>query len=220
LLLSSLLTFGGLLLLLDQTKVPLYAILLLPSVCLALGAAWSGGLAWAMRGHRSTWVRVAAGVASAGLLVGIGVEGGRAYQRDFDASTQVSPYQAVGSQIDEALPPGAGVLGPERYWWALRAHPYLSLRSIWFQWTALAAATRQSPQLTDWFARSGAESLIVNIDISDDVHAFPEALQTEFWSYIDECTTLVAELPNLNYFLTRVYAIRQPAEGSCAGSGS
>ena len=30
--------------------------------------------------------------------------------------------------------PRARVFGPERWWWALHAHPYLSLRSVWWQW--------------------------------------------------------------------------------------
>ena len=30
--------------------------------------------------------------------------------------------------------PVARVFGPERWWWALHTHPYLSLRSVWWQW--------------------------------------------------------------------------------------
>jgi 4-amino-4-deoxy-L-arabinose transferase-like glycosyltransferase len=217
LLLASLITFSGLLMLLDQTKVPLYSILLLPSLCLMLAAAWTGGLRWTMQ--RRAWPPFAAMLASVALLVVIGVDGGRAYQLDFDESTQVSPYLAVGEEIDAALVPGAGLLGPERYWWALHAHPYLSIRSIWFQWTALATSTRQTPQLADWFARSGADFLIVNVDIRDDIHAFPQPLQAQFWSYLDQCATLIADLPNVNYFPTQVYAILRPAEGACAGFG-
>jgi hypothetical protein len=85
-------------------------------------------------------------------------------------------------------------------------HAYdVSLRSIWFQWTTVAVATGQSPQLADWIVGSGADSLIVNVNIRDDVRDFPQTLQVQLWSYVSQCTTLVADLPNANYFETQVY---------------
>ena len=213
LLLVSLGTFALLLALLDQTKVPLYAILLLPSICLALAAFWTGVLAWALRGRL---LRLAIGAAAAAALVAVGLEGLAAYQADFAEATQVTPYLALGQQIESAVAPDASVLGPERWWWPLHDHQYLSLRSIWFQWAAAASKGGDSPRFVDWVTRSQADSLIVNVNVRADIHAFPESLQMQFWSYVERCTTQVGDIQDANYFDVEVYAVRRPAPDGCA----
>ena len=213
LLLVSLGTFALLLALLDQTKVPLYAILLLPSICLALAAFWTGVLAWALRGRL---LRLAIGAAAAAALVAVGLEGLAAYQADFAEATQVTPYLALGQQIESAVAPDASVLGPERWWWPLHDHQYLSLRSIWFQWAAAASKGGDSPRFVDWVTRSQADSVIVNVNVRADIHAFPESLQMQFWSYVERCTTQVGDIQDANYFDVEVYAVRRPAPDGCA----
>ena len=208
LLLASLVTFCVLLLLLDQTKVALYAIVLLPSLCLALAAAWSGLLGWIWRSPSRPWLRLVAAAASLCVLVVIGQEGVRAYQVDFAEAAQVTPYLGLGQQIEAALPPDARIMGPERWWWALHDHPYLSLRSIWWQWGIAASSAQQPPpRFLDWVARSQTDVVIVNINVRGDVESFPEALQAQFWEFIDGCTTLVTIIPNPNYFDTEIYAV-------------
>src|SRR5262249_22665324 len=49
LLLLTLIVFGGLLLVVDQTKTPLYAVLLVPSLCAVLASAFVQMLRWAWR---------------------------------------------------------------------------------------------------------------------------------------------------------------------------
>jgi hypothetical protein len=216
LLLTSLVTFGGLLLLLDQTKVPLYAIILLPSICLALAAAWTAVLGWAWRPARRVWLRLLTGATSVCLLLIIVREGVRAYQVDFAQASAVTPYLGVGQQIRDALPDDARVMGPERWWWALHDHQYLSLRSVWWQWgLAAGASSQQPPRFRDWVTRTQTDVVIVNINVRDDLLSFPEVLQTQFWDFIDQCTTLVTDIPNPNYFDTEIHAVNRGAS-ACA----
>jgi hypothetical protein len=101
-------------------------------------------------------------------------------------------------------------MGPERWWWALHDHPYLSLRSIWWQWSLAADSSgQQLPQFLDWVIRTQTDVVIVNINVRDDVLSFPEPLQAQFWDFIERCTTLVTDIPNPNYFDTEIYAVHR-----------
>jgi hypothetical protein len=200
----SLVGLGGLLLLLDQTKTPLYASVLLPSVCLCLAAACVGAVSASKSMRRATRLAI---VGALGLLgVVLALESVHAYTVDWTEAATVTPYLPLGALVAEPVPPGALVLGPERWWWALHDRPYVSLRNIWFQWTALAHAGQQ-PEFADWMVRLHPASIIVNINVRDDVLAFPPALQAQFWEYMQRCTTLAADIPNPNYFETEVYAV-------------
>jgi hypothetical protein len=211
---SSLVIFAGLLLLLDQTKVGLYTIALLPSVCLALASLLTGALGWARR-RRDLSVRVASGAASLGLLLAVVVDGQRAHGLTLAQAEEVSEYAAVGQQIERALPPGGHVLGPERWWWAAHTHPYLSLRSTWWQWLA-----GWDPEFVDGVSWADADGVIVNDNVRADVLHFPEAVQQRFWSYLRLCTTRVAEISDANYFGIEVYRVNRPAldRARCTGS--
>ena len=146
----------------------------------------------------------------------VSLEGLAAYQADFAEATQVTPYLALGQQIESAVGPSGSVIGPERWWWPLRDHHYLSLRSLWFQWTAAANSGGESPRFVDWVTRAQADSLIVNVNVRADIHAFPESLQMQFWSYVERCTTQVDDIQDANYFDVEVYAVLRPAPDGCA----
>ena len=167
-LLVSLIGCGGLLLLLDQTKTSLYAILLLPSVCMALAAASVTWVGWGLHQARTIWRRVTIGSVAGAIAVCIALEGAHAYQVDWLEAASVTPYLPLGAQIDSAIAPDTVVLGPERWWWVLREHPYVSLRSTWFQWAA-AASTGGSPQFADWVIRTHPATIIVNVNVRGDV---------------------------------------------------
>src|SRR2546422_1995551 len=53
---------------------------------------------------------------------------------------------------------------------------YASLRSIWWQWWADPSPNKQ---FAAWVAATQADAIIVNDNIRDDIHAFPEALRSE-----------------------------------------
>src|SRR5205085_12019192 len=43
--------------------------------------------------------------------------------------------------------------------------------------------------------------------IRDDVQAFPGPLQDQFWSFIHQCTSMVAEVDDPTYFDTQIYRV-------------
>ena len=104
---SSLLAFAGLLLVLDQTKTPLYAIILFPSLCLALAALLTAALHWAWRVGQPAWLRLLAGALSLGLAFSIGSDAVRNYQLSLTQSAAAGLYLDVGGEIESSLPPGA-----------------------------------------------------------------------------------------------------------------
>lgn len=215
LLLLSVATFTAALTLLDQTKVPLYSVLLWPSICLAVAAGVSALLGWARRSQLPVWLRLSPGLMALLVLPGVGLEGVAAYCADWVEASQVTPYLAVAEQIEAAVPPGSRLLGPERWWWPLHDHHYVSLRSVWFQWSAAAVAARHEPEFVDWMTRGQPDSVIVNVNARADIHAFPDALQQQFWQFIERCTSLVADLDDPTYFDTQVYEVLRPPPDGC-----
>jgi 4-amino-4-deoxy-L-arabinose transferase-like glycosyltransferase len=205
LLLSSLVIFGCLLFVVDQTKTPLYAIILVPSICLSV-AVLSTKL-WNLRSRRLNVVISRVVLMAVGLA--IAKDGFAAYQTYLAQAAQVSQYLGVGVHLEEAIGPGAHILGPERWWWALHDHPYASLRSIWWQWSARADPS-QTPQFEQWVTSTQADAIIVNDNVRDDIHAFPEALQQQFWAYISACTTPVLDLTDASYLRIEVDRITRP----------
>lgn len=207
LLLVNIVVFGGLLLLLDQTKAPLYAIALVPALCLGL----AGGVHYVLRGTSGLLRMTCAGaclVASAVVLL----EGVHVYRVDLTRASSVSPYLMIGQQIESELQPASSVLGPERWWWALHEHPYLSLRNIWFQWVARANATGQTPRFSDWIPPHTSPYVVVNNNVRDDIRDFPPPLQAQFKAFLDGCTTQIGEVDDPNaYFDTQIYQVT----GSC-----
>ena len=172
LLFLSALVFAAGLAVADRTKAPLYAIVLLPSVCISLAAASVAALTWAWR---SGQLALRLGSIAAGVVISasLAAEGVRAYQAELTAADEVTPYLAYGQRIAAFIEPGAAVLGPERWWWALHDHPYTSLRSVWFQWASRADETGSEPNFADWVNHSGAEQMIVNVNVRADIRAFP-----------------------------------------------
>jgi 4-amino-4-deoxy-L-arabinose transferase-like glycosyltransferase len=176
----------------DQTKTPLYAILLVPSICLLLAASWSA------LPRNVLWL-----VATAVLTGAIVYDGLGAYTVDRAESQQVTAYQAVGDRIEGALPMDGVVLGPERFWWAAHDHSYISLRSLWFQWASAGGAVPFAQLAARWQPRS----IIVNNNVRDDIRAFPPELATEFWTYVGACAQPRAEFDDPTYFDIQIYLI-------------
>jgi hypothetical protein len=201
---SSLVIFAGLLLLVDHTKSSIYAIALLPSICLALSRLLTDAPATLRRWHRGLSL-ASSGVAAALIVLVLG-EGQAAHQLTLEQAQQVSPYASVGQQIEQALTPGARVLGPERWWWALHSHPYLSLRSVWWQWM-----NAHEPAFLDGTSWPDADAVVVNDNVRDDVLHFPDFVQERFWSFVTTCTTRIAALDDRTYFGIQVYRVIKPS---------
>jgi hypothetical protein len=205
--------FAVLLALLDQTKTPLYASILLPALCVAVAAAWVGMLRWAWQ-RGPSGVRLATGAASLGLVITIAAEAAQAYRLSLTQATAAGQYLGVGRGVARSLRPGARVLGPERWWWALHDHPYVSVRNLLFQWTASAARVNDSgptPEFGDWVTWANPDSVVVNDNVRGDVRDFPDKVQQQFWTFIDVCTQRVAYLNDPTYLEIEVYEILKPS---------
>jgi hypothetical protein len=192
---SSLIVFAAGLLLLDHGKSSVYAIALVPSVCLALSRLCSGSIAWVWRTNPLLSMRLLAAALGAMLLARACLDGVFAYQLTLAQADEVSAYGAVAQQLDRAISPAARVYGPERWWWALHTRPYLSLRSVWWQW---------SNGLQPPFA---PDTIVVNDNVRADILLFPEPIQQRFWTFIRECTTRAATIEDPNYFGIEVYRV-------------
>ena len=202
LLLLSIVTFTALLALLDRTKVPLYAVLLWPSICVCVAVAAVDAARWGLSRSEAKRARPAAAVVAAALAATLAWDSAVGYQAEWFAADRVTPYLALGEQIGAALPEGAVIVGPERWWWALREHPYVSLRNLWFQWSAGLAADFHAQ-----VAAMKADTLVLNVNTEADIGAFPPTLQAQFWKYIADCTEQVARFDDANYFDTTVYRV-------------
>jgi hypothetical protein len=193
---------------------------LLPAVCLALAVLGVDLWRWAMDRGRHTWLRAATPVLAAGLALSIGAPGLLAYQHSLDQAAHVSQYAGVGEQIQHLLPTGGYVLGPERWWWPLRDHPYLSLRSLWWQWLSAPTTGVQVPTFTDGQPWQHADSIVVNDNVRDDLRDFPPAVQARFWAFIAACTTPVGEVDDATYFDIQIYQVTMRADSPPPGCES
>ena len=220
LLLSSLLVCQGLLAALDVTKAPLYAILLVPPVCLALAAFATAALGWLSRTGRGPSVRLISLGAGVAVLAIIAVEGGVAYQADGIRAEQTSSYLDLGNRMERSLPSGARVLGPERWWWPLHDHPYLALRNLWRQWEVAAAAGEQTPRFQDWVTRADSDFVVVNEDVRQDLSVYPQALQDQVWAFLGDCSTAWGDWTDPTYGEIELRQVIRPLPDgpSCKGA--
>ena len=212
-LLFSLLVLAGGLALLDATKAPLYGVLLLPSVCVALAGSATAALRWVWR-SAGVPLRVVACSLAVCLLATMELEGLAAYQADRARVVATSGYQELGDRIEASVPPEARVLGPERWWWPLHDHPYLALRNVWRQWELAAAAGERMPQFQAWLARDDAQFVVINDDVRQDITVFPEALQRQFWAFLDTCSVPWADWSDVTYGDIQVRRVASAGPGA------
>jgi hypothetical protein len=174
--------------LVDATKAPLYALPLVPGVCMALALPMGRLVRWA-------WSRQAPVHRTAGLLALAVVgyftwEGIQLYRDDLIAARVVPPYEEVGQTIAASIPSGAQVAGAERWQWALRTHPYLALNSLWLQSQIQRDRTGEAPAVRELMREAGIQYILVNDNVRGDIRRQPDSLQQSFWSFLETCTTL------------------------------
>jgi 4-amino-4-deoxy-L-arabinose transferase-like glycosyltransferase len=182
--------------LLDQTKAPLYALPLLPAICVAFAIVLDH-----MLGARDAWGSMLRGFALV-LMLGVSIEGAAAIVRDLKRMPGVTPYADIVTAIDSAIPQDAGVTGAARFAWGLRAHPYAELR-------ALSLSTRTQP-LRDALGAHGVRYVLVDADVRAALERpdFYGAAFVNAWNdLIERCTTLVGELDDATWQRIEIRAI-------------
>jgi len=194
LLAASLLTFAVLLALLEQTKTPLYALVLWPGLCLAVAMSATALARWAIKGPGLGVVRVGAVAAVIAFVGLVGWDGREGYRTDWEQMGEVTNYGALGSQIAASLPPQAPVVGEYRWWWPLRDHPYLGLNTIYLQARASFAGSGQMPDLSALIAPAldgdAPGFILTNNSFAGAPFDFPPDFRQQFWDWMAACTTL------------------------------
>jgi hypothetical protein len=223
LLASSLLTFAVCLALLEQTKTPLYTLVLWPGICLAAAMSLTALARWAIRGPGLGVVRVGAVAAVIALVALLGWDGRQGYRTDWEQMGEVTNYRALGSQIAASLPPQAPVLGDYRWWLPLRDHPYLGLNTIFSQARAAFARSGQLPDLAALIAPAldgGAPGFILtNNSFAGAPFDFPPGLRQQFWEWMTACTTLAQAWDDRTYGRIELHRLESERPG-CLSPGS
>ncbi|MCA9972463.1 MAG: hypothetical protein KC425_19715 [Anaerolineales bacterium] len=212
-LLASLVVFGGGLALLEGTKAPLYAVILLPAVCILFARA---GVEWLRGGRRQTAV---------GLLLAAVVlaEGGLTYAVNLRRAVQATPYAVAGQQLRAALPrdlpPETAVVAFERWWWALQPeHPVLIWYNLWEQWR-VAQARPAPPTLPELVSDTPAGVLVVSPVDWSAVQRYPPRLQAEFGHLLRACAAEIGRVADPAYGELTLYRLNRAPDGGlrCAG---
>ena len=201
----SLVIFGGLLALIDSTKAPVYAVSLAPSVCVLMAAAV--GLV-AQRSKQHPWLLVP----TLGLLVLVTAEGIGTHWVDRRAAAAAGDYLAVGRRMNASLTRGAGVLGADRWWWALPDHPYFSLNALFLRWQWMARQDHQPAELSRFIDETRADYVIVNNDVRGQIARYPDRLQRQFRDFLRQRTRLVAEWNDPTYERIEIHRLERASE--------
>jgi hypothetical protein len=138
----------------------------------------AAALAAAADRSRRGAARTLRGLAVALLLIWVGADGLAGYGFVANAGSRVSPYRGVGQRLAASIEPRATVLGSQRWWWALRAFPYLSLTAQWELWKGEQRAGRD-PDFSRMLERVGAVYLILDNDTRGDLTRAPAQLQQQ-----------------------------------------
>ena len=213
--------FLGMLSFVEQTKAPGYAFVFVPSLCILFALCGVAGLPrhtgrgfrWAWR-QRQTWVRQVILIALCGTLGLVILEGGLAYWIDRSQARQVSAYEEVGAQIEASLPEGARILGTDRWWWPLRTHSYLAFINLVGQW--LDAEEKGVPvEFSRLINRYTIHIILVNDNVRGEITRYPEALQSQFWAFIENCTIPLKDWTDKTYGRLEVYKVAEMPAKNC-----
>lgn len=208
--LFGLVIFFALLTLLEATKAPIYSILFLPPLCIALAAGWVDLVHWWNSGKARHFL---AHWALAGLIIGIPtlaiIEGMGGYWIDYQQAIREMGYLEAGREIKAYLAPNARILSAERWWWALHDHPYLSTNNLFGRWVAHTDDNDETSDFADMVRQIQIDTVIVNDNVRDGLPLYPQELQRQFQQFLADCGSLVTELTFENYGFIEIYHIRQ-----------
>lgn len=207
-LIASLLAFEAGLAMFDRTKAPIYALILLPSLCI-ISALFIGFLlqaAWSDRYRLE--LRLSLGALGIFLLGIILAEGFYVYYRNYQQALIVSPYEQVGDQLRSSLIPEDAVLGAERWWWPMREHRYVSLRNLYSQWLRDNQHSSFPPEFSDQVSVNELDVILINDNVRGDISRYSTEFQGQFWHFVERCTSLLDELEDRTYGEITVYRVR------------
>lgn len=207
-LLASILAFEVSLIIIDQTKAPIYSLVLLPSLYLAI-AVFLGFLTEYLRDDTNKYhFRMLAGLTGGAIMTLVLLEGGSIYLRDYDDAVNVSSYDQVGQRIRSYLGSGGHVLGAERWWWPLRGQRYTSLRNLYSQW--MRDNSNSNPEVTfpDQVATNDIQVILINDNIKGDIGRYSDKFDYQFWTFVEKCTNRIDAWQDHTYGELTVHRVR------------
>lgn len=194
---------GLLLGVIDTTKAPIYALALLPSLCLLMAVSMVRLFQWTGKSGRALWGKIAVSA----IVVLASAEGAAAYWRDGQHAQAVSNYTEVSQRIAMNLPPGALTAGAERWWLGLRPRPYIALNSLFARWRFEDQDEDASPSLSDIVNRMNVQFILVNNNVMQDVIRYSNRLQQDFSTFLVECTNLESDWDDRTYGHIAVHSV-------------
>ena len=187
----------------DTTKAPIYALALLPSLCLLMAVSMVRLFQWTGKGGRAFGGKVAVSA----IVVLASAEGAAAYWRDGQSARAVSNYTEVSQRIAMNLRPGALTAGAERWWLGLRPHPYIALNSLFARWRFEDQDEDASTSLSAIVNRMNVQFIVVDNHVMQDITRYADRLQRDFSSFLLECTNLESEWEDRTYGQIAVHSV-------------
>lgn len=158
--------------LVDSTKAPLYAIVLVPALALTFAVACGALWLWLRSEEGSRPRKIAVSLVVLGVVLLALADGVLGLRRHLQDTRRVSAYMEVGERIESGLAPGAMVLGSARWWWALQDYPYLSINNLWAQWRAARSDGLPIP-FSDLANSTDAGYMVVNNNVRGNINQYP-----------------------------------------------
>jgi 4-amino-4-deoxy-L-arabinose transferase-like glycosyltransferase len=210
----SVLVFAGLLTLVDHTKALLYALILLPSLCIIVAVSIADVLAWGWA-RQHLLARLLIAVLGTALLAAIAVEGVSAELTSQRQAAPGNPYLELGERLSAHLPPNSTVLGTDRFWWALHEHPYRSIHGFFNTGRAYTSVGRSEPAFAAWVAQQHIDVILLNADMRDTVAHYPVSVRSQVLDFIRICSVPIAAENDATYGHIEIHQIVPSAEAAC-----
>lgn len=198
--------------LVDRTKAPIYALPLVPPLCMAFALLATRMVSWVV--GSVPWERRVAGAAAVLLLALTVLHGFHFYYRDWRAASSVSDYQALGRAIDAELEPGTAVAGSERWWWPLREHDYLAVRNLAVQWKIEAEQRDDGASFAALSQAYGIRYILVDVIVHTDIGIDSPLLQEQFDAFLERCATEEGQWADSTYGEISLYEVKAECRGS------
>ena len=211
---ASLMVFGLCLLLWEQIKAPIYALVLLPTLCIMFAAAAVASLRWLWREGQSEWVKWGGTAVFTFLFAILVAEGLGTYAINWQRAQTPNNYQIVSEHLQSAVPTNAHVIGFEQWWWALRDRPtYLAWINLWQQWRWINLYQSEAVSLSELVAQTGATHLLLSRIDPIYIQQYPAAMQEQFNDLLAHCTEEVAHWEQAEYGVLTVYRLPRDETG-------
>ena len=204
--LLALLIFGlvAQLALFESTKRFVYAVVLVPFVCIAI--ADLGRAAWRARPFTPR-LRLAPRLAVAAVIALVAVEGLVVAAKDLRDSPDAPGYAALTTSLQQVLPADATVLGDNRLWPALRGQPYRSLLLLFYH-TNPAISRDRTTDIFGAMSRIDADYLVLSPLSREILARLSTRDAADFERYLSERAEPSATLPYPGYGPLEVYRLR------------